>query len=225
MLREQGVARPAALLAVSPLLLSALVLLEQLVGVSGPQPMIATGVLAGSLVLACGMFALFEAGRSQAVVWRPRAVSWLAAVPVVLAIVALGLPSIMATAEISGVGGSFSGSWTLSGAESVAGWSAVALSLVMLAAIRSERPWMPVMAALGACAAWPWLMSVPTHVLNGWLAPGLQQYYGTEYGSVIFAPITNVLMIAAVIATAFGLVALSAARTGVLSRVMPAGLR
>jgi hypothetical protein len=225
LLREQGVARPAALLAASPVLLSALVFVEQAVGVSGPQPMIAGGVLAGALVLACGMLALFEAGRSQAVVWRPLAVTWLAAVPVALATVALGLPAIVASAEVTGVGGSFSGSWTLSGAESIAGWSAVALTLVMLAAIRSERPWWPATAALGACAAWPWLTAVPTHVLNGWLAPGIQQYYGTEYASITFTPVTNLFMIAAVVATGVGLVTLTVARTGVLSRVLPAGLR
>lgn len=222
LLREHGLACPAAVLAAAPALLSALVLVEQAVGVAGPQPMIASGVTAGSLVLFCGMLCLFEAGRPQALRWRPRSVTWLAAAPAALAAVGLGMPSILASAQVSGVGGSFSGSWTLGGWESVAGWSALGLSLVVVLAARSERPWWPVAAAVGACAAWPWLRPVPMHVLNGWLAPGIQQYYGTEYGSIDFTPLANVPMMAAVLATVLGLVALAISRSGAISR-LPAG--
>jgi hypothetical protein len=142
-----------------------------------------------------------------------------------MATLGLAMPSILASAQVSGAGGSFSASWRMLGAESIAGLSALALSLVVVVAVRSERPWWPAAAALGACLAWPWLTSVPTHVLNGWLAPGIQQYYGTEYGSITFAPITNVLMIAAVLATGLALVALALTRTGALSRLTTGGPR
>lgn len=223
LLRERGTARSAALLAASPVLLSALVVAELAVGVAGPQPMIASGVLAGSLVLLSGMAALFEAGRPQALAWRTSTITWLAIAPPALAAVALALPSIVASAQVSGSGGSFSGSWVLPGSESVAGWSALALSLVMPAAVRSERPLLPVGAAIVACAGWPWLTSVPTHVLNGWLAPDIQQYYGTEYGSITFAPMTNVPAIAAVLGACLGFAAIALVRTGVLSRLRNVG--
>jgi len=225
MLRGHGAAHPAALLAAAPMLLSALVLVEQAVGVAGPQPMIISGVLAGSLVSVAGMLALLEAGRPQAVVWTPQPVTWLAGLPALLAAVALALPSIVASAEVSGSEGAFSGSWTMPGTESVAAWSALALALVVLAAVRSEHPWRPVAAAFLACLSLPWLASTPTHVLNGWLAPSIQQYYGTEYGSITFASIMNPLLIAAVLATGVGLAALTLVRAGLVSGHRPAGPR
>jgi hypothetical protein len=211
-LRSSGQGRAAAMLALAPLLLSALTWLEQAVGAAGPQPFIASGVLAGGLVLASGALALWRAGApASSGVRMPQPLRWLAAlaaVPVVLAAIGLGLPSILVRVVVTGAGAPFSGSWAMPGYESLAGLGALALALVLGAVATSDTPaWAVSATGAAACLAWPLLEAVPTHVLTGGLSPAIQQYYGTEYGSITFASVQNVPTMLAVGVTGLGLLA------------------
>lgn len=222
-LRLEGPARSGAMLAMAPLLLTALIGVEQLVGVAGPQPMIVRGVVAGGLVLLTGAAALWWSRPSSPlpggvaappVESPPRWASLLLAVlglaSLVSAAVGLATPALTATANVSVDAGRFVGSWTLLGWESVAGLSALALAAVAVALVRVRRPAVPAAAALAACVAWAQLADVPMHVLTGTLTPGIEQYYGTEYGSITFVAVTNWWLTTAVILASSVLVILVA---------------
>ena len=202
-----GPARAGAMLALAPLLLTALIGVEQIVGVSGPQPMIVNGVIAGALVLIAGAAALWRSGSASpdAHVRRPLW-TWLALVPLAAAAIGLALPSVVATANVSMDAGHFAGSWTLLGWESVAGLSALALAALAGALARVEQPIVPAALALVACGGWTLLSDVPMHVLKAGLAPGIEQYYGTEYGSIAFVAVANLWSLAAVVLAASVLV-------------------
>ena len=213
--RSGGPAQAGALMALAPLLLTTLIVLEQFVGVAGPQPMIVTGVASGALVLLAGSVALWRSGTasSESRV-RPSVWWWLALLPLAAAVVGLGLPSVIATANVSKDTGLFLGSWTLLGWESVAGLSALALAALAGALSRAERPIVPATLALAACAGWTLLSDVPMHVLKAGLAPGIEQYYGTEYGSIAFAAVANPWSLAAVVLAASVLLMVIATELG-----------
>ena len=197
--RSGGMARAGALMALAPLLLTTLIVVEQFVGVAGPQPMIVTGVAAGALVLLAGSVALWCSGSASPESRVRRSVWWwLALLPLAAAVVGLALPSVIATANVTKDTGRFVGSWTLLGWESVAGLSALALAVLAGALARAERPIVPATLALAACAGWTLLGDVPMHVLKAGLAPGIEQYYGTEYGSIAFVAVTDPWSVAAV---------------------------
>jgi hypothetical protein len=224
-LRSEGPARSGAMLALAPILLTALIGVEQLVGVAGPQPMIVRGVVAGGLVLLAGAVALWWSRLPSAAPGGgveppsgpgPRYASLLpkglGLAALALATVGLATPALTATANVSMEAGRFVGSWTLLGWESVAGVSALALVAVAGALVRARRPAVPAAVALAACAAWSQLADVPMHVLTGTLTPGIEQYYGTEYGSITFVAVTNWWFTAAVILASSVLVILVANR-------------
>jgi hypothetical protein len=201
----------AAALALAPLLLSALVWAEQSVGVAGPQPLIVGGVVAGSLVLASGVLALMAANDATGAPAVRRPLRLLALAPLILAAVG-------ADVKVSAAAGSFQGAWVMTGVESIGVLSALALALVLAAAVVTRRsPWLP-LAGLAACLSWAWLLPVPTHVLNTWLAPGIQSYYGTEYGSITFASVQNLPALLAVVVTGVGFLALALHGSGFLRR-------
>lgn len=216
---REGPARVGALLAAAPVLLTTLIWLEQAVGVAGPQPLIVSGVIAGSVTLAAGSAVLWSSVRvrdAASLRWQVRAA---AALPLALSAVALLLPAITAHAEVDGPGGAFSGSWTLLGWESLAGVTAFALAALLLASVSSRGSFMPPIAGILACAAWPLTLSTPMHVLTGWLPPGLEQYYGTEYASIGFTGASAPVMVAALVTCALGFSALLV--SGMLSRSRP----
>jgi hypothetical protein len=210
-LKACGPAAGAAALSVTPVLLSALILLEQLVGVAGPQPLMVPGVVAGSLLVLVGVFALAQARRARSARTR-RGLLAVAAVPAALAAVGLLLPAILVRVDVDTTGGAFAGSWTMGGAESVAGWAAVALAVLVVVAAADARPAWPIAAALAASATWPWLLDVPTHVWRSSLSPEIQIYYGTEYGSIAFQAAPNAPTLAAVILGAVAMLAIMAMR-------------
>jgi hypothetical protein len=207
-LRDGGPAGAAALLVVAPVLLSGLILLEQAVGVAGPQPMIAGGVAAGAVTLAAGAVALWRSRDAERRAGLRRFTLVLLAVPLALSCVALALPAITANAQVTVTGGEFVGSWTLFGWESIAGVTVFALALLLTAIAVERRPRWTAAAGLAACAVWPLTLSVPTHVLTAQLTPGLEQYYGTEYASIGFTAVTSPWAVAAVVTCAAGFAAL-----------------
>lgn len=211
-----GLPSAAASMAVAPVLISALTWVEQAAGVAGPQPFIVSGVLAGSVVALLSALVLLVSGRVVPPVRRPLWLTVLAAVPLVAAIVALFLPALTAAVDVDSAPAFFKGSWTMPGLESVAAWVAVALAAVLLAAVFAARTGvLPFVGAI-ACMAWFMLRDVPTHVLNNWLSPAVQSYYGTEYGSISFTAVLNPPMLFAVTAAGVGFLALAVA--GFVSR-------
>jgi hypothetical protein len=215
---SEGLARGGALLALPPLLIIALGPLERLVGLFGPDPMIAGGVTAGAIVLAAGAAGLWWAGGREE---RPApatpptllriVLTWLALVPLAVALVALALPAVTASwsVDVSGGVGKYAGSLTLQGWQSVAGLAALGLAALAAALARADRPAPAAAVALAACVAWPSLLGVPMRV-NTFLAPEIEKYYGTEYGWIRFSAIENVWMAGAVILAASVLVILIA---------------
>ena len=212
-LKGWGPSVGAASLAVAPVLLSALIWVERLVGVAGPNPLIVPGVIAGSLLVLAGVCALARASAAQEGTLR-RELAVVAAMPVAMAVVGLALPAIVAKVDVSVQGGLFSSSWTMPGAESVAGLAAVALAVLVLVAAYDARAVWPVLAALVASAAWPWLLDVPTHVWSAGLAPQIQIYYGTEYGSIVFSAAPNPATILGVVGGAVVMVVMMVVRLG-----------
>lgn len=212
-LRHDGPPVAAACVAVTPLLLSGLSLVERLVGVAGPQPLVVSGVIAGSLVVLAGCAAFLHASHAGAAV----GMRWLVLVgdvPLVLAAIALALPAIAVSVVVTVTGGRFTGAWSLTGAESLLGWCAVALTALVLIAARDASPGVPSLAALAALVALPWLADVPTHVWSAALAPEIQQYYGTEYGTITFTALADAPLIAAVVLGAGVLLVIMALRRG-----------
>ncbi len=197
-IRSEGVSRTGALLAPAPLLLTLLIFVEQIVGVAGPQPMIVNGVVAGVLVLLAGAVGLWSSNAAapsgESAPKRP-IWTWLALIPLVLAAVGLAFPAMSATADVP----PRLLRWTLLGWESLAGLAAFALAAVAGALSRVRRPLLPAAAALVACGAWTLLGDTPLRVLKDGLAPGIEQYYGTEYGSITFVALTNPWSLAAVV--------------------------
>jgi hypothetical protein len=133
-------------------------------------------------------------------------VKWLALVPLVAAAVGLALPTVIASADVAASSGRFVASWPLLGWESVSGLAALALAALAVALAHVERPVVPASIALAACAAWAWLADVPMHVLTAGLAPDIEQYYGTEHGSIVFRAAWNPASITAVVLAACVLV-------------------
>jgi hypothetical protein len=209
-LKTFGPASGAAAMSVAPVLMSGLIWLEQAVGVAGPQPLIVPGVVAGSLVVLAGVCALAHARDARTAGPAP-VLSALATAPALLAIVALALPAIFVQVDVT-IGGTFSGSWTMIGAESVAGWVAVALAMLAMVAAHDARPLWPIAAALAASAGWAWLLDVPTHVWNASLSPDIQIYYGTEHGTIAFTSAPNAAMVGAVILGALVMLAIMVVR-------------
>jgi hypothetical protein len=199
-LRSNGPERSGALLGAAPLLLSALIWVEQLVGVAGPQPMIVPGVVAGGVTLGAGFMALWAArGGRPAEGSRRRIIVAFALVPLVLAAEALTLSAVLAQVRASGPAGAFVGSWTLLGWESVAGVTAFALAALLCALALADRPVWPALLGLAGCAVWPLALSTPMHVLTAWLPIGIEQYYGTEYASIDFTRVVSPVMNGAVV--------------------------
>jgi hypothetical protein len=210
-LRDPGLATGAAALAFAPVLASGLAVLEQAVGVAGPQPLVVEGVISGSLLILAG--AAFAVSSPVTPPRRvPVAIRGAAPLPALIAIVGLALPTLVASVHVDRTGGAFVATWTMPGVESVAAWAALALGLLLVAALTLERSAWPALAGVAACAAWPALLDVPTHVLTASLAPGIEQYYGTEYGSILFTSVRNLPMHIAVGGAGVGLVIVAISR-------------
>ena len=191
-----GVSRTAASLLGVPVLVMALAGVERMTAVYGPNPIAWSGALAGAAVLAAGVAVVWlaepladaEPGR------RSRSLRWawgLALVATALAVASLFTPALDALAE-GGTGEPFRVNWTMVGAESAAGWLAVAAAGLALAAVMvarrggSARSWVPASVAAVVCAvaAIP-LLGTTLHTWNRWVPAEVQQTYGTEYSRLV----------------------------------------
>jgi hypothetical protein len=106
--------------------------------------------------------------------------------------------------------------WKLAGAETAAGWWALAVCALFVAAVLAAggRPRTAVLAiailALACVPAYLAVRDVPLHTWTTWLAPEVQQDYGTPYASLVFSAVTDRPLDAAVVLSGVGLAVVSA---------------
>jgi hypothetical protein len=93
------------------------------------------------------------------------------------------------------------------GYETVGGWIVLSLALVVLA--MSLKPTAATVLrgsfALGAGLLGWWILRfIPLHTWISWIPPEVQQDYGSEYASIVFAPIQAWWQVAALIVAGAG---------------------
>jgi hypothetical protein len=184
-----GAVRAGACLTLPPLLLPALSLLEEFVGVRGPDPMIWSGIAGGALLTVAGMACLVQASARSGPMHRwARYMAWLAGLSCAAALVALFLPALQASVLATRQAGLIDLTWTLPGWETVAGWTAVSGAALLCAGLIAGV-WWSRLAALAIAGAYPLLLRTPVHVLTRGLTFEIQQDFGTTYASITFAEV------------------------------------
>lgn len=212
-----GLPSLAAALFLPAAALSLLARLEPLLGASGPDPLLWAPVAAGTLLTLAGALTVMAAAaatRADRPLPLRAAVASLA--PALIAIVGMALPALRATLSWNpGDGRTLDIAWTLAGAETAAGWWALAVAALLLAAVLSasarSRP-VGLAIALFALACVPAYLAargVPLHTWNTWLAPEVQQDYGTPYAALMFAPVAAWPLDASVVLSGAGLALVS----------------
>lgn len=176
-----------------PAAITLLTVLESMVGMLGPRP-----VLLEPIIAACtaGGFAIVLILREYAAP-TPRGPvqvpSVIAAAAVAAALVGMFAPALGVAVKGSlGTGEAFAVDFAMAGYETVAGWLAFAVTLVVLAALSSRvgrHPLVSVLAtAVASAIAWIILRPMPLHTWVSWIPPEVQQDYGTEFASMVFSP-------------------------------------
>jgi hypothetical protein len=221
-----GVSRTSIALLGVPVVVTALAGVERLTTVYGPNPIEWPGALAGcAAIAACATVVwLAETPSSDQPLERRQLLLpslGFAVAATVLAVASLATPALNAVAE-GGTGEPFRAAWTMVGAESAAGWLAVAAAGLALAAVMaarrggSMRSWLPAAVAAVVCdlAAIP-LIGATLHTWNSWVPAEVQQTYGTEYSRLLIEPRLEPVRLAAMLlaVVAVGVLAFSARRS------------
>lgn len=181
-----------------PALVSALALVEALVGMLGPRPLLVGPVLAGSA--ACLAAALWGDAPEPPPGTRPdplaSAFAWAS---LALAAASLAVPALGARIVADTGGAEYDVSWMMNGWETVGAWAALAVAFVALAAaFRPRSALVPtVVAVLLAAVLWA-AGSTPLHTWNEWVPVEVQQDYGTEFARIDFGPWRPVFPVASV---------------------------
>ncbi len=218
---ESGVSRSALALFGVPIVVMALAGVEQLRSVYGPSPVAWSAAATGVAVVIAGLVVVGLAGRQSEVgraAARPlRLPLALSAVACLLGVASLATPALSATAQ-GGTAETFSATWTMVGAESAAGWLALAAAVLTLAAIVAARTGTPTagwlsasVAALVCGLATIPLASTTLHTWNSWVPANVQQTYGTEYSRFAVEARVDSVRMAALVMAALGVIALVAA--------------
>jgi hypothetical protein len=102
----------------------------------------------------------------------------------------------------------FSARFAMLGFETIGGWLALAVALLLLVEwVGRSRPTLGraagiALVAVVATASWAALRYVPVHTWVPWIPAEVQQDYGTEYASIVFSPTATPLQVAALAAAA-----------------------
>jgi hypothetical protein len=188
---SRGLLVPAAAFFLPPALLSLLSVVERLVGAWGPEPVLWPGIAGGALVSLAGIARIVSwrgIGASSPPGASSRALAWYAILVSGGAAASLLLPALSARVTGSPEGRLLDISWTLPGWESIGGWIALSLGLLLLAAI-ADGSLPAILTAMAATPAYWLLSATPTHSMNRWLPIEIQQYYGSEYVDLVFRPL------------------------------------
>lgn len=205
-----GVSRTSVALFGAPIAVMALAGVERLTMERGPNPIEWPGALAGCAVIAAGIAVVWLAEKPTVLQHAAGCRSlWLAfgfsLAASVLAVASLMTPALNALAE-GGTGEPFRATWAMIGAESAAGWLAVAAAGLALAAVMvargggTTRSWLPAAVAVVVCdlAAIP-LLGATLHTWNRWVPAEVQQTYGTEYSRLVIGPRLDPVRMAAML--------------------------
>ncbi|MHB9002467.1 MAG: hypothetical protein ACYC6C_00170 [Coriobacteriia bacterium] len=237
----------ASALVFAPVLVSAITFIESALGMRGPRPLLATEVLAASLVCVTGALLVWRTSReprfvpgsapadptSATIDAAPHAedasldahdpatdtvptppttpsvrlARWLSAAALLLTAVALIMPAVAVRVRGVREAGSFTADFHMRGYETVGGWLVLSLALVVLA--MALRPLagnvLRGSLALGAgLLGWWVLRFIPLHTWISWIPPEVQQDYGSEYASIVFAPMQAWWQVAALIVAGAG---------------------
>ncbi|MDO9108122.1 MAG: hypothetical protein Q7U89_03925 [Coriobacteriia bacterium] len=183
-------------IAAAPAAITLLTILESAVGVLGPRPILVAPVLAASAVGACAIaIALVDSSRKR-VVPPGRLALGLSLAAVLAATGGLIAPA-LGVAVRGGLsnGEVFAADFTMAGFETVAGWLAFTMALIVLISVRSGLGRWRAVGILGALVvlamAWTVLQPMPLHTWVTWIPPEVQQDYGTEFASIVFTPLSS----------------------------------
>ncbi|MDP2233114.1 MAG: hypothetical protein Q8K89_05730, partial [Actinomycetota bacterium] len=183
-------------IAAAPAAITLLTVLESAVGIMGPRPILVAPVIGASAVGACAIaIALVDSPRKRVV--PPGRLALGLAVAALLAAAAGLLAPALGVAVRGGLsnGEVFAADFTMAGFETVAGWLAFAMALIVLVSVRSGLGRWRAAGILGALVvlamAWTVLRTMPLHTWVTWIPPEVQQDYGTEFASLVFTPLSS----------------------------------
>ncbi len=202
-----------ASLMLAPSLISLLIFAERVVGVSGPNPLVWTGVAGGTALVVAGTATLARADRADDAPAHPAPwVLWAASALAAVAAAGLLLPAISAAVTSNRGGAALDVTWALLGWETVAGWVALSCAALFVAAASDGSRWSAAASLLAPVAYIP-LVATPYHVLTSWLSSEVQVDFGTEYAAITFKALTAWPARVAVVGAAVGLVVVLTGRT------------
>lgn len=211
-----GIPMAASALVVAPVVVSAITFIESVLGMRGPRPLLATQVLAASMLCVAGVLMVWRLSKDRLPcaeapdaadvpnsagseltdtipTARPAIVArWIGTLAVLLAGIALVTPGVAVRVRGVREAGSFTANFTMRGFETVGGWTVLALALVVLAVAFRPTAGNIVRGSLALAPGllgWWFLRFVPLHTWISWIPPEVQQDYGSEYASIVFAPV------------------------------------
>lgn len=183
-------------IAAAPAAITLLTVLESAVGIMGPRPILVVPVLGAIAVGACAIaIALVDSPRERVV--PPGRLALGLSMAAVLAATGGLLAPALGVAVRGGLsnGEVFAADFTMAGFETVAGWLAFAMALIVLVSVRSGLGRWRAAGILGAlivvAMAWTVLQPMPLHTWVTWIPPEVQQDYGTEFASLVFTPLSS----------------------------------
>lgn len=204
-------------IAAAPAAITLLTVVESVVGVLGPRPILVVPVIAAAaLGLAASVVAVSASAQAGAA-GPDTARRWsrvMALMALCVAAVGLAAPTLhVAVRGGLSSGQAFAADFSMLGYETVAGITVFALAGMVAAAAfssASRRVWVSVLVCtvIGAFA-WFVLRPMPLHTWVSWIPPEVQQDYGTEFASLVFEPLAGYWQIAGLLIALVTAVAIS----------------
>lgn len=201
--------RSAALIAgvylIIPAAMSLLLLLESVLGVRGPNPLLEGPILGATLATLAGLYLTAAPtpadGSRGATSLRPLALI-LAAAAVVSAVAALALPGMAASVQgLRADGTQFQASFDLFGYEVAGAWLAfgIAVSALGIAFGRSSKRalWAQSAAVAAGSATWLLIADTPLRTLTAFIPSDVQVDYGSEFARIDFIGGPSILALVA----------------------------
>jgi hypothetical protein len=183
----------AAAYVLVPATMTLLLLLETVLGVRGPNPLLVGPILGATLVSLAGLCLAAPVASTE----RPGgAAKWLApalgALAVLAAVAALALPGVRASVTATRADGTaFQAAFDLFGFEVAGAWLALGIAVAALG-IALWRPvgralWTRAAALLAAAAAWLLIADTPLRTLTNFIPSDVQVDYGSEFARIDFS--------------------------------------
>ncbi|MRS12781.1 MAG: hypothetical protein EG823_06890 [Actinobacteria bacterium] len=232
LLRRGSAYEVASAYVLVPAAMTLLLLLEQVFGARGPNPLLIWPILGGTVSTAAGLWlARAERDDSPDLASRPRLLRTaglvFGAVATCAALVALVLPGMSASVTaIRADGTSFEASFGLWGAEMAGTWLALGVAVASVGiAMRRSVPrvgWSQGAAVLAAAVAWPLAAATPLRTLTAFIPSDVQVDYGSEFARIDFSGGPPILAILALVGALFAVAVTLSYRTPVASEEVAA---